>query len=118
LWWSHGGDFHGESPERIKFLSRILAEIPGYGLKPSSKSCLGQVGAVLEETGESGAFYLFYYGFNRPSFRDFYFDDSSDYEVELIDTWEMTVKRVGTFRGAFSVEMPGKEYMAVRIRRK
>ena len=32
LWWSHGGELHGDSPERIKFLQQILCETPGLGL--------------------------------------------------------------------------------------
>jgi hypothetical protein len=38
--------------------------------------------------------------------------------VEVIDTWEMTIKNLGIFKGKFRVELPGKEYMAVRIRAK
>jgi hypothetical protein len=54
----------------------------------------------------------------RPSFRDYYFNDNKEYQVEVIDTWEMTIKNCGTFKGKFRVELPGKEYMAVRIREK
>ena len=115
LWWSHGGDFHGESPERIKFLHGIIAEIPGHGLKPYTDANWDEVGAVLEETFELGKYYLFYYGFNRPSFRDYHFDDASTYDVDVIDTWDMTIKRAGSFTGKFTVELPGKEFMAVRI---
>jgi hypothetical protein len=54
----------------------------------------------------------------RPSFRDFWFDDTNDYEAEAIDTWNMTVEKRGIYRGKFRVELPGQEYMAIRIRRK
>ena len=33
LWWSHGGELHGESPARIKFLHEILTQTPGLGLR-------------------------------------------------------------------------------------
>ena len=38
LWWSHGGVLHGESPERIKFLKKIMDETPAPGLRPMACS--------------------------------------------------------------------------------
>ena len=58
------------------------------------------------------------HSFMRPSFRDFYFDDDTEFTVKVIDTWEMTVEERGTFKGKFRVELPGKSYMAVQIRKK
>jgi hypothetical protein len=38
--------------------------------------------------------------------------------VEVIDTWEMTVTPLeGTFEGRLTVELPGKPYVAARVRR-
>jgi len=73
----------------------------------------------VEETipGRSG-YYLIYYGFNRPSFREYHFDDEHEYRVEIIDTWEMTIEDYGVFKGHFRVELPGKEYMAVRVQKR
>ncbi|MDR1617432.1 MAG: DUF5605 domain-containing protein, partial [Treponema sp.] len=116
LWWSHGGELHGESPARLQFLHRILSETPGPGFRPFQASWDETAAAVEQTMGDAG-YYIFYYGFNRPSFRDFYFDDVHEYEAEVIDTWEMTLDRAGTFRGKFRVELPGREYMAVRIRK-
>ena len=65
----------------------------------------------------SPEYYLIYYGFMRPSFREFNFDDSNMYEVEVIDTWEMTIQKAGRYQGKFKIGLPGKEYMAVRIRK-
>ncbi|WP_027630071.1 DUF5605 domain-containing protein [Ruminiclostridium cellobioparum] len=48
--------------------------------------------------------------------RNFYFDNESEYRVEVIDTWEMAIKEAGVFKGKFTVELSGKEYMAIRIR--
>lgn len=121
LWWSHGGTLKGESPARIAFLRSILEDTPGVGLKPINMAwdevCAvpdtleNMHGAVLD-------YYLYYYGFNRPSFREYHIDDETLFDVEVIDTWEMTVDPYGVFSGKFRVELPGKEYMAVRIRRK
>ena len=36
-------------------------------------------------------YFIYYYSFMRPGFRDFYFDDTTEYQVEIIDTWEMTI---------------------------
>ena len=52
----------------------------------------------------------------RPSFRDFYFADTTEYQVEIIDTWEMTITDGGIHKGQFRVQLPGKEYIAVRIK--
>ena len=122
LWWSHGGVLKGESQERIRFLRKILEETPGLGLKHVN---LGwdDVAAVPEEEEYEKAneysYYLFYYGFFRPSFREFYyFADGGEFEAEVIDTWDMTVTKLpGTFKGFFKIPLPGKQYMAVRLRR-
>jgi len=118
LWWSHGGVLHGDSPARIGFLMKILKETPGIGLAPMFTRW-DEVAAQVEETipGRSG-YYLIYYGFNRPSFREYHFDDEHEYRVEIIDTWEMTIEDYGVFKGHFRVELPGKEYMAVRVQKR
>ena len=39
------------------------------------------------------------------------------YTVEVIDTWEMTITPLeGTFSGSCQIPLPGKPYLAVRIR--
>ncbi|MGC6177107.1 DUF5605 domain-containing protein [Lacrimispora sp. 38-1] len=120
LWWSHGGVLHGESPDRLKFLYRILSETPGYGLMPL-KQAWDEVCATAEGVGSMilkiKSYYLYYYGFNRPSFREFNFDDTTEFDVEVIDTWDMEIQDMGVFKGKFKVELPGKEYMAVRFRK-
>jgi hypothetical protein len=116
LWWSHGGELHGESPERLRFLYRILSETPGYGLAPMEAGW-DEVAAEAEQTGGRSGYYLYYYSFMRPSFRDFSYNDDKTYLVEVIDTWEMTVEKRGVFRSPFRVELPGREYMAIRVRR-
>ncbi|MDR1106128.1 MAG: DUF5605 domain-containing protein [Treponema sp.] len=121
LWWSHGGELHGESPARLKFLSDILRETPGLGLSPMEGSwdetaARAEVRGNGENSFGGGAYYLYYYGFMRPSFRNYYYGESGEYQAELIDTWEMTIKNCGVFRGKFRIDMPGKEYMAVRVR--
>lgn len=125
LWWSHGGELHGDSPERIKFLHRILCETPGLGLQPMSMPVYNRSNAfawddevaVPVDGAYRGTYFLLYFGYFRPAFREYLLDNENEYEVEVIDTWEMTIKKAGTFKGKIHVDLPGKEYMAIRIRK-
>lgn len=119
LWWSHGGRLHGESWKRFQLLHDIMSETPGTGLRPYEKCGWDEVCAVPETASpfEPYPYYLYYYSFMRPSFREFYFDEENKYEVKVIDTWEMKVENRGVFKGRFKIELPGKQYMAVQIRR-
>lgn len=117
LWWSHGGKLRGESWKRFGFLLDLLKETPGLGLAPYEKrwDC---VCAVPEDEWrrEVKSYYLIYYSFMQPSFREFYFDDETEFEIEVIDTWNMTIEKQGTGKGRFTVRLPGRQYMAVRLR--
>jgi hypothetical protein len=113
LWWSHGGELHGESPERLKFLHKILCETPAPGLKFNLNE---RRTAVEEAVFNEENYRLLYFGIACPAFKKFYFDDVNEYEVEVIDTWEMTIEKIGIFKGKFEVKLPGKEYMALRIK--
>ena len=120
LWWSHGGKLHGESYKRFGLLHEIMCETPGSGLMPYPRSW-DEVCAVPEEPdGERESvkeYYLFYYSFMRPSFREFHFDDTTPFRIKVIDTWDMNVEDRGVFCGKFRVELPGKPYMAVQIKK-
>ena len=40
------------------------------------------------------------------------------YAVDVIDTWNMTIETLqGSLEGTFRVDLPGRQYMAVRLRR-
>ena len=41
----------------------------------------------------------------------------SIYTVDIIDTWNMTVENVGSFKGRFRIDLPTREYLAVRIKK-
>ena len=116
LWWSHGGRLHGSAPERIRFLRQVLEEIPGDGLK-AYPGAFDDTIAIPEEDIHFGEFFLYYYDRFRTCQREFHFDDEHEYRVELIDTWGMTIKDLGLFKGRFKIDMPCKEYMALRITR-
>lgn len=114
LWWSHGGELHGESPARIRFLHEILCQTPGYGLK-RGEGMFDEVVGVPEERKYSDGYEIHYYGFGRPGFRDFIKPEGERWKAEIIDTWEMTVTDCGVHSGKFRIALPGKEYMAVRL---
>jgi hypothetical protein len=112
LWWSKGGKLHGSSPERIAFLRNIMEEGPEQGLNPLFMSWDAPAAGIPDE------YYLFYYGFNQPRFREYLMKPGTEYKVEVIDTWNMTINELeGTFEGKFRVELPGRQFMAVRMTR-
>lgn len=117
LWWSHGGALHGESHKRFRFLYDILLETPGIGLKPYDRCDFDEVCGVPENWALRGTYYLFYYSFMRPSFRDYRLDGASAYDVYVIDTWNMTKEYAGQFCGHFRIELPGRQFIAVQIKR-
>ena len=118
IWWSHGGLLKGESPARLQFLANIMKEIPGVGLAPISLTW-DAVCATLDGLSQSFKavkdYYLIYYSIFRPSFKDFYFDEDTEFKVEVIDTWNMTIEDRGIHKGKFKVTLPGREYMAIRL---
>lgn len=118
LWWSHGGKLKGESWKRFGFLLDILKEVPGHGLigVPMEWDCATGV-PESEWTTPVKSQYIFYFSFMRPSSRSFYIDETTPYAADIIDTWNMTVETAGVFRGSFTVQLPARQYMAVRLRK-
>jgi hypothetical protein len=108
LWRSKGGVLHGQSPARIAFLREVLEEGPVVGLDP-----LDRWGA-----GRKGEHYLYYFGVRQPGRWTFDLAEGIGHRVEIIDTWEMTIVPLeGVFEGSITIDLPGKPYLAVRIRR-
>ncbi|QLD11436.1 DUF5605 domain-containing protein [Microbacterium oleivorans] len=111
LWWSKGGALHGSSPERIAFLDRLQAESPTGVWDPLPGDWDVPWGGV------AGAVKVGYFGFNRPRFRNVILDAGA-WRVEVVDTWNMTVDALpGEHRGQLRVELPGRQFMAVRLTR-
>ncbi|WP_044441159.1 DUF5605 domain-containing protein [Agreia bicolorata] len=110
LWWAKGGSLRGTSPDRIEFLDSILAEGPTEGLEPIPLDW------DIPRAGVENEYYLYYFGFNRPTYRRFLLEPSRSYTVDVIDTWNMTITRLaGVYRGRFRIDLPGRPYMAVRL---
>ncbi len=121
LWWSHGGILKGESPARLKFMNEVLQDVPGQYLNPGQGSFDEVVGYVgnCERDGYifNYDFSIRYLGITQPKFRTLMLPTHSEYEVDLIDTWNMTIKNLGRMSGCNTIEMPGNQYMAIRIKR-
>ena len=67
LWWSHGGELHGESWKRLEFLHKIMLQTPGIGLKFAGTE-RDDVHGVPEDfmlEAESG-YRIYYYSFMQP----------------------------------------------------
>lgn len=128
-WTAEGGPLRGQSPPRLAFLRRILDESPAEGIDPIDKHQDSNMG------GQLGEYYLLYFGKQTPAswLFELYKDrikDGMKFKVDVIDTWDMTITPVeGEFvtkkkdsyhfadQHGRSVALPGKSYMAVRIRR-
>jgi len=128
LWWSRGGVLHGASPSRIAFFRTILESGPPEGLEPIDKWQEPHV------AGKKGSYYLVYFGRERPTewtveLPRVGINEPLTLEGDVIDTWEMTVTALD---GRFTVRptsnyllscekprtipLPGKPYMALRLR--
>lgn len=111
LWWAKGGELHGTSPDRIGFLRRILEESPHGHLEPLTGHWDAPSAGITDQ------YELIYFGFNQPTYRRFVKPQDLTFEVDVIDTWNMTVETLpGTFSGRFRIELPGRQYVAVRLR--
>lgn len=106
LWWSKGGELHGQSPQRIAFFKNILAETPETGLEP-----IDQYAA-----GKSGEQYIYYFGEEAPPEWTFDLPERIFFKVEILDTWNMTRECLEKqFNGKFTLPLPGKKYIAVKF---
>ena len=115
LWWSKGGTLHGKSPDRIAFLRKLIESIPKDCHEPVIYQPAWENTACI---GKEGEFYLAYFGIYRPGKKILELPEGHQYQIDLIDTWEMTITRVPkVFEAHDDLILPGKPYMAVRIQR-
>ncbi len=100
LWWSKGGELHGDSPKRIAWLKAFMAKSPPlHELKPLGD---GKRTALLAKDGE---YYLAYALDQRPL--TLTLAGKNAYKVDEIDPWEMTITLAGTApAGEFTLATP------------
>ncbi|HEU6448018.1 MAG TPA: DUF5060 domain-containing protein [Verrucomicrobiae bacterium] len=134
LWWSKGGVLKGQSPARLAFLKKVLEDAPSEGIDPIDKWQDADMG------GQPGKYYLIYFGKETPTNWTFQIpkpplgklQSPADlkFTADVLDTWNMTVTHVpGEFtlekkgnytfadKNGRSIPLPGKPYMAIRIKR-
>lgn len=128
-WISGGGKLTGTSPARIAFLKKIVEAGPAEGLRPLDQYYL------LNTAGKYGDYYLIYFGEQTPGSWTFLLPDDElkkgmRFKVDIIDTWNMTIKPVEqefeidsisrynvTDKKKSTIKLPGKPYIALRIQR-
>lgn len=110
LTWSEaGGTLVGAAVARLGLLREVNAETPAQARYRDRDA------PMLEVPGE---FYLEYCGEHRFPERE-YEVPAGRYEVEVIDTWAMTVGSLGIQEGGtLRVPLPGTGAQAVRLRRR
>lgn len=120
IWWSHGGVLHGTCPSRIAFLRKIMADAPEDAaplrLTPQNHWANWDVPCLC--CAHDNSYFLYYFGFSRPAFREYELPEGCSYEIELLDTWNMTTEKLpGLYSGSIRIPLPEKQYMAIRMKK-
>ncbi|NLR97938.1 DUF5060 domain-containing protein [Rhizobium sp. P38BS-XIX] len=136
IWWAKGGELRGEAWKRIGFLRDLLEQDVVNGLEPMAS--FGEWPWTRVSGARDGDVSYVYLGEHQPVVWSTGLPkDGTDYDVDIIDTWAMTITpakkveapiphptrhgaivRGGKADAAFGVELPGKPYQALRIRKK
>jgi hypothetical protein len=134
IWWAKGGELRGEAWKRIGFLRDLLEEDVRHGFEPIDPETRYPWNRI--SGARDGETSIIYFGEHQPViWATGLPKDDRKYRVDLIDTWNMTVEpakivtapenhptRHGSVvlpkrpDAAFAVELPGRPYLAVRIR--
>lgn len=116
LWWSKGGELQGSSIKRIAFLRIIVEEFPEKGF-----SLIEPKESFIHNTPGCGVFPkfgLYYFGVHQPSFQMIDLPENGAWQIDIIDIWKMTITSAGSdFSGHCRLDLPGKEGIAIRIRK-
>ena len=115
LWWSHGGQLHGESWKRVKFLLDFMKQTPGHGLKLEQDQYGILVASPELELTPVKSYYVYYFNDAQPKEYVLEIDKDTEYRVQVVDTWNMTVEEAGCHRGRMKIALPGRQYMALRL---
>ena len=129
VWTAVGGRLKGGSGKRIGFLRQIIEDGTGHGWEAVDKWWLTGMAKKDEKQ------FLVYFGEQMPDEWKFFIPTKdvdvtpgTKYEAEIIDTWNMTIKKVDdTFilgdPGQYgyadceekAIKLPRKKYLAIRI---
>ncbi len=113
LWWSKGGKLYGKSPERLRFLLKIMKEAPVEGLIPFHNKWNKETSLYKNKE-----YFLFYFGNSQQaSAHLWHLAKEKKYQIEIIDVWNMTIDKLdGVFSGETFVSLPQRPYIAVRVK--
>lgn len=137
LWWAKGGELRGQSAARIAFLRQIIEQDAMDGLTPFEEIEGLQAWPSLGAARDGDVTYI-YLAEHQPVIWSLGLPlEDGDWEVDIIDTWNMTVSpaervsapvplaikhaeitRGGKPDAAFGITLPGKPYLCVRVRPK
>lgn len=130
-WWAKGGTLMGKSPERIAFFRQIMEEAPVTEMTPktiklSTKEIPDTIpdkndGTLITELNNNtytfnkkGEYYLAYATDSLQTIT-LNLEGSTDYTLEVIDTWNMTISNEGIVgAGPFNYETK-KPFTALRL---
>jgi hypothetical protein len=134
LWWAKGGALHGQSPARIAFLRGLMEASPG----PWEPAGVRTGGAGVDVCDAGPGERIIYLGHHQPiSWWHGLPQDGRDFRVDLIDPWAMTIEPLevtdppyyrfprhvrngelvtGRKLPVAGVELPGRPYLALRVR--
>ena len=128
-WLGKGGKLVGTSAPRLAFLRHIMEDGPIPGIEPLQPWWNYHIG------GKQNEYFLKYFGSETPTQWELVLPGRGDpalqtYRADIIDSWNMTITPVqGVFKMARKnaydvydpnrpvVTLPGKPWMAVRLRR-
>lgn len=127
IFWAKGGKLIGSSPARIGFLRKILEEAPG-------PIALADVWKDHKTATADSSYYLIYFGKEMKEEWEFSLPKKGGpaagkkFQVELIDTWDMTVRKLPEVfeiakpeeyrifdKNRKKIRLPMKPYLALRI---
>lgn len=137
IWWGKGGRLHGQAWPRLKFLHALLTEAGTRGLEPMGQNDEWPWSRVSGARDLGGRVSWIYLGEHQPNqWTTGLPTDGGRYQVDIIDTWAMTVtparqipalvphptrhgevQRGGVADADFGVALPGLPRLALRITR-
>lgn len=109
MYFWKGGTPVGTSFERVSWLSKEIFQNKDKPI-PS-----GLTNVDIDCAAAGNTYYLYYFGKDTVSNRTFNIPEGYEFLVDVIDTQNMTIEEKGIYSGKFTIEIPEKQYLAIRI---
>ncbi len=116
-WWAKGGILVGESPERIAFFKTIMDQAPVHEMTPEfmDSGDPKNLNSNIYILSKKGEYYLVYVA-EADQTIEIDLSEDSDYQVDIIDTWNMKITALEKrYSGKSIIELPELPYIALRI---